>query len=127
MLGSGTSTQSVFAVVLALAFTRLHISCAPYHDPEVVRCAEVALWQLFFVLFMIMVTQNTDLGSGVPLEVIDLILVITFFGNIITDIVLTIHLFYEWQVARAEGRVLDDEAKHREYVPFHRNAGDTHH
>ena len=124
MLGSGSAIQSVTAVLISLGFMRLYIAHTPFHDDQVNRCAEVSLWQLFAILYLIMVTQNTSLGEGIPFLAIDILLVFIFFGNILLDLLIVAHMAYEWRVAKREGRVLDERTKNH-YVPFHRNTGVT--
>lgn len=114
MLGSGSTTQIVIAVVLSLGFVRVHNHFLPYEDAKVSLCAEIALWQLFAILYTILITKNTSLQKRVPYYIIDWTLTAFFFLNIVIDLSILSYLGYQfWRDARDQRFISNGSSKSR--------------
>ena len=124
-MGSGSPLQIVAATLLALGFVKILTVCQPYRSHDVYVTAEIALWQLFIIFYLIIVTKFTSLGEGIPLFVIDLFMVFLFFGNMGRDIYILGNLTYSWLLARTQGRKLDPSLVSSKvaFIPYHRNSG----
>ena len=90
VISQGSKIQAIVALCLSLFFVRLYGFYRPYIDDIVDTVAELAQWQLFVVIFLILLLRDDEFTEGLPFYIIDVILVINFFTSIMLEILYAI-------------------------------------
>lgn len=90
IISPGSTIQIITGLVLALCFIKLYSNYEPYVDDIISSLKSLTQWQIYTVYFIALLIHSGDLDSSTFRILLQVVLILAIFANIIFDIILFI-------------------------------------